>query len=167
MKFKEIQHELNESSMARIWQHITNENSTFGVMSAFRSNLSPEENKARHEELKNELRKNNLGYIEVEGAYREKQTGKMKDEASLFIPNVSRIQMISFGQKYDQDSVLYKDESAFQMIGTNKDTGIGKVMLEFKTDKDTMTFNQGFMKDFYSSLKKGSHAKRKFLFGMK
>ena len=43
---------LEESSLSRIWQHVTDEDSSFAVVSAYRGIYSEDENLKRHNELR-------------------------------------------------------------------------------------------------------------------
>ena len=154
---------LNESSLSRIWQYIENDKKSFGVISAYRAN-SPE-NDANHKLLKTMTRDYGYGFIEMRGGYKEEEGGFV-NEKSLFIPNISKKDLIELGQKFDQDSVLYKDNNAFVSIGTNKSTGIGKTIVNFNKakSKDNLTLAKDAIKDFFSSLLKGSHSNKKFVF---
>ena len=76
--------------------------------------------------------------------------------------------MIELGKKYNQHSVIVKDNNAFEMIGTNKAAGIGKVLDKFETGGRSISVDDigDKFKDFFSHLLKGSHAGKKFLFKM-
>ena len=156
---------LVESSLSRILQHIEGKRA-FGVVSAFRDMNSKKENMDRHVELKKAVRDAGYGYIEMRGGYRE-ETGFVT-ELSLFIPNITRIDVIEMGKAYDQHSVIYKDSKEFALIGTNQNAGIGKTLERFVATggKDSMTLAKDAIKDFFSSLTKGSQRGKKFLFKM-
>ncbi|HIJ11650.1 TPA: DUF3293 domain-containing protein [Candidatus Woesearchaeota archaeon] len=156
---------LVESSLSRILQHIEG-NRAFGVVSAFRDMNSKKENMDGHVELKKAVRKAGYGYIEMRGGYRE-ETGFVT-ELSLFIPNITRKDVIEMGKAYDQHSVIYKDSKEFALIGTNQNAGIGKTLDRFVATggRDSMTLAKDAIKDFFSSLMKGSHKGKKFLFKM-
>jgi len=154
---------LEESSLSRIMGHIKGERN-FGVVSAFRGGLGKKENMERHAELKDAVRDMGYGFIEMRGGYKE-EDGGFVNELSLFIPNVSKRDIMDLGTKYDQDSVIFKDKSQFSLIGTNRATGRGAVMVDFKGgDRDSITLAQDAIKDFFSSLLKGSQRGKKFLF---
>ena len=73
--------------------------------------------------------------------------------------------IMDLGSKYDQDSVIFKDKNQFSLVGTNRATGRGTVMMDFKGgDRDSITLAQDAIKDFFSSLLKGSQKGKKFLF---
>ncbi len=156
---------LIESSLSRILQHIEG-NRAFGIVSAFRDMNSKKENMNKHVELKKAVRDAGYGYIEMRGGYRE-ETGFVT-ELSLFIPNITRKDVIEMGKANDQHSVIHKDSKEFALIGTNQNAGIGKTLDRFVATggRDSMTLAKDAIKDFFSSLTKGSHKGKKFLFKM-
>lgn len=155
-----------ESSISRIFQHIEEPGRSFGVLSAYRGDNSEAENKRLHTELKAAVREMGLGFIEMRGGYKGDQG--FVTELSLFVPSVSRKQIIDLGTKYKQHSVIYKDSKEFSMIGTNADAGIGKTLSSFSfgKGKDNLVLAQDAMKDFFSALLKGNQKGQKFLFRM-
>jgi len=155
-----------ESSVSRIFQHIEEPGRAFGVLSAYRGDNSEAENKRLHAELKAAVREMGLGFIEMRGGYKGDQG--FVTELSLFIPGVSRKQIIDLGTKYNQHSVIYKDTKEFSLIGTNAAAGVGKTLSSFTfgKGKDNLVLAQDAMKDFFSSLLKGSDKGKKFLFRM-
>lgn len=164
MKIEEkIDKFINESSLSRIWQFVEDKNKQFGVMSAFRGDLSSRENEERHKELKDAVREMGYGFVELKGGY-EEEVG-IVEEKSLFIPNISKKEIIELGKRYNQDSVIFKDSREFSIIGTNKFTGIGKVIANFRFSAGRENLVSG-MKDLFSALAKGSHKGKKFLFFM-
>lgn len=168
-EYKEKTKIITESSLARIWQHIQNDNS-FGVISPFRGEVSIEENFGRLIELKDYIRSNlKFGFIELEGGFKEKaKNGKYRwvEERSLFIPKIRKSDLIELGEKYDQDSVVYKDNDEFVLLSTNKNDGIGKTLTNFvkQNDKDKLDFDSEKTKEFFSKLLKGGHRDRKWVF---
>lgn len=117
-------YDLDEASMGRIYQHVvSNPNSkSWGIVTASRGELTPAENKQRNKELENDLRKLGLGFVHVDGMWREckdrdidysKCPDDMKvptEEKSYFVPNASKEAITKLGNKYQQDSVLFADE---------------------------------------------------------
>ena len=154
---------LKESSLSRIWKHVEDDAKSFGVISAYRANEPNNDN--NHKQLKTSIRDLGYGFIEMRGGYKEEEGGFVK-EKSLFIPNITKKEMIKLGQKYEQDSILYKDSNAFVSIGANKSTGIGKEIVNFKKGKgkDNISLAQDAIKNFFSQLLKGSHRGKKFVF---
>lgn len=162
--FKILREELNESSLSRIFQHVEG-NKSFGVVSAFRDDLPFEENMQRHGELKQMVRDGGYGYIDMRGGYKGDQG--FVQEYSVFVPGASKKDIMKFGQAFDQHSVLYKDANEFVMIGTNKNAGVGKILMNFiKGGKDNLNLAKDAIKDFFSSLVKGSHRGKKFVFNV-
>jgi hypothetical protein len=156
---------LVESSLSRILQHIEGDRA-FGIVSAFRDMNSKKENMSGHVELKKAVRDAGYGYIELRGGYRE-ETGFVS-ELSLFIPNITKKEIMAMGQANDQHSVIHKDSKEFVLIGTNKSAGVGKTLERFVATggRGSVTLAKDAIKDFFSSLTKGSHKGKKFLFKM-
>lgn len=162
MKFKEY---INESSLSRILTHIEKTKS-FGVISPFRKENSDKENEENFKELASTVRKMGYGYIQLRGGYNGDEG--FFAEKSLFIPNIKRNEIIELGKKYNQHSVIHKDENSFDLIGTNAVAGIGRVLDKFTISKKGVNIDDvgDKFKDFFSQLAKGSHSGKKFLFKM-
>lgn len=156
---------LVESSLSRILQHVEGKKA-FGVISAFRDMNSKKENMNKHVELKKAVRDAGYGYIEMRGGYRE-ETGFVS-ELSLFVPNITKKDIVDMGQANDQHSVIHKDSKEFALVGTNKNAGVGKTLERFVATggKDSITLAKDAIKDFFSSLTKGNQRGKKFLFKM-
>jgi hypothetical protein len=163
MKVKEYLDIIYESSLSRIWQHIEKEGSSFGVISASRKMLSDEENKERFTELMKDVRKTGLGFVRLKGGYTEDQG--FVEEDSLFVPNINKKKLMNLGKKYDQETVIYKDKNEFIMI----EPKTGKIVTNFLrgAGRKSLTFDKELFKDFFSSLAKGSHKGKRFLFTVK
>lgn len=155
-----------ESSLSRIFQHIEDPSKSFGVISAFRADNSNQENKTLHANLKAAVREMGLGFIEMRGGYKGDQG--FVNELSVFIPGISRKQIVALGTQYNQHSVIYKDAKEFALIGTNAAAGVGKTLSNFSfgKGKDNLVLAQDAMKDFFSALLKGGQRGQKFLFRM-
>jgi len=165
---KEIERlHLDESSLSRVWQHVENPKRAFGVISASRHEYSKEENRERHEELRGRIRELGYGYIELDGGYREK-SGRdsyvIVQEPSFFIPNVKYRDLISLGQELEQDSVIYKGLGEFRVVSTRPP--VGETLVNFSQGKGYWNIDlaKEAVKEFFSSLVKGSHKGRKFVF---
>lgn len=166
---------LTESSLSRIWQHVENDSTAFGVISAERQDLSDNENKKRTKDLEKRIRGAGFGFIKLKGAFREEQTGELREEISFFIPVQAdekedlRKSLIKWGRRYDQDAIIYKDDSHFEMIGTNRDVGVGKSIIKFKSrsGRGNITLASSMFQDFFSTLAKGSDRGKKFIFTVK
>ena len=105
---------LEESSLSRIWQHVTDEDSSFAVISAYRGIYSEDENLKRHNELRIKIRSLGYGYIEQKSgcSYFNPEVGENAsvEEKSFFIPNINFKDAITLGRMFKQESVLYKDK---------------------------------------------------------
>jgi len=154
---------ITESSLSRIMQHIQSPK-PFGVLSPFRKDNGFKENEQAYKELLNDVRELGYGYIPLKGGYKE-ESGFVKEKA-IFIPGISRKEIIDLGKKYDQYSVLHKEGDDFSEIGTNKNSGIGKKLMSFKTKGKNISVDDvgDMFTNFFSQLVKGSHAGKKFLF---
>jgi hypothetical protein len=85
---------------------------SFGVISAYRSNLSKHENQQRHGQLIADLQKLGIRKVEpLKSSWKDDATGVTHDEKSIFIPHITFETLHKLGKKYDQDAVLYKDPS--------------------------------------------------------
>lgn len=157
---------LHEAGLSRIWQYIE-ENRVFGIMSPFRANYSSEENNKRYAQLKRIIREElRLGYIELEGGYKEQ--GVWVKEKSLFIPNIKKDDLIKLGEKFEQYSVIYKDDDQFVEIGSSQAAGKGRVINNFLKSGwgKNMRIDSPLTKKLFSRIAKGSHRDKKFVFNM-
>lgn len=104
---------------------------SFGVMSAYRSNLSKHENQERHGELIADLQK--MGYRNVgdlKSQWADIATNVTHKEKSIYIPRIPFKALCRLGKEYDQDAVVYKDPS--DTIGVyNK---YGKAVMAFDAE---------------------------------
>jgi hypothetical protein len=158
---------LIEAKLSRVFQYIEDDKKDFGIVSAFRSVNSEKENKARHEELKKLVREMGYGYIEMRGGYKGDEG--FNEELSLLIPNITKKGIVDLGRKFQQHSVMYKNDQDFYYIGTNEEAGVGKVLMRFKkgAGQDNLELAKHKVIDFFSQLKKGAHADKKFVFNAK
>lgn len=160
-QFKSI---ITEVKLSRIWQYVTDDTSTFGIVSAYRGENSPQENEMRSKELFSSIR-NKYGYIPMQGGFVE--NGSEVLEKSFFIPNVSKQDLINWGMKYNQYSVIYKENDQFYEIGTNSDSGVNKTLNKFSADvRGGLNFTKELIKKYFSSLLYGPHKGRKFNFSL-
>jgi hypothetical protein len=127
---------LLEQSFSRLLNHTQNRN--IGLISAARGDLSPAENNHRHAQLKDDLRKSNLGYVRVSGAYTENKgepnERHVKEKSLLVIGKEGHDNghllgtLKNLGKKYGQDSILHKshEQKTAQLHGTNDSPFPGK-----------------------------------------
>jgi len=114
-------YKLDEASLGRVYQHVAADKNVknWGMVTAYRSLNTPNENRKLNKQLEADLRAKNLGFFKVEGRWRECQDSninyadcpqeKLKDsiEITFFVPNISMNYVHELGKKYDQDSVVY------------------------------------------------------------
>jgi len=102
---------LDESSLNRIHQHIQKKKiNSWAIMTSYRSENSPTENKKDFNELKQRLRSMDLGFIEIEGiGQEESEDGGIKQvkEPSLFIPKITKKKAQKLSDRYDQWGYIY------------------------------------------------------------
>ena len=151
--------QFKEESLSRVWQHITDSDRSFAVISAYLT--CNKNNELNHEELKKDIRKLNAGFIELDTGYTYKikssDDEKMASEKSCFIPEISKRNAIKFGKKYKQESILWKDKNEFIILDVSSNVGIGKTLMKFRMLKDdALTFNKKTVKTAFAALMKGS-----------
>jgi hypothetical protein len=158
---------LVEAKLSRVFQYVEDDKKDFGIVSAFRGTNSDKENKARHEELKKMVRQMGYGFIELRGGYKGDEG--YVEELSLLIPNITKKGIVDIGRKFEQHSVMYKNDQDFYYIGTNEEAGVGKVLMRFRKGEGQNNLELAKHKviDFFSSLKKGPHSDTKFVFNVK
>ena len=112
---------LTEASLGRIFQHVQGKKNvkSWAVITAYRYESTPQQNKERNLELAKKIRESGFGFIEIEGHWQECQDkhvnyfdcpkDKLKDstEIALFIPNISIKDAHKLGNEYEQDAILY------------------------------------------------------------
>lgn len=155
---------LVEAKLSRVFQYVEDDSKQFGIVSAFRTVNSEQENRARHEELKKAVRSMGYGFIEMRGGYKGDEG--YAEELSLLIPKIKKKEIVDLGRQYEQHSVMFKDKQDFYYIGTNQESGVGKVLMRFKkgAGQENLELAKHKVADFFSSLKKGPHRKTKFVF---
>lgn len=160
-KLKRYKGKLKESSWSRIIQHIEDGVYSFAVISAYLKDLTVEENLKRHEDLRKDIRNLGYGYIEQKSGYtyKDDETETTVEEKSFFIPLINREEALRLCNKYNQYSILFKDDSSFYEIRSD-----GKIETRFKTKRDSktgqITFDPKILKIAYSKLKKSSQYQR-------
>ena len=152
---------LLESSLSRIWQHITDPTKTFGVVSAYRQDLySEEQNLQRHKELGKIIRSWGYGFIEQNSgySYKDEDTGLtgVKEEKSYFVPNITFDDVLDLGVEFEQESVLYKDDTGFGLYISKT----GKLDMEFKDEGSIMSFQKKDIEIAYSELIRANQSQK-------
>jgi hypothetical protein len=142
-------------SISRVLQHLNN--SEFGVISAYLTDLDDKENKSRHSQLKSDIRALKLGFIELKSYWEE--NGFKSSEQSLFVPNIAKKQVLELGSKYSQFSVLHSDgkDNPYRVehLCTRSDCGnLGNTVEEFRGQR----ISEKEFVGAFSALKKGGRA---------
>jgi len=139
--------DLFESSLSRIRQHVEGENTeSWAIMTSWRVENTPEQNKSNFKKLQSDLRNKDLGFIKLIGRGQEEDTdGKVKSvkEPSLFIPNISLRFAKKLMEKYDQYGIVYG----------GKETNNKAVLFSIDGKKVLGTFKPNKLGQFYSELK--------------
>jgi hypothetical protein len=118
---------LHESSLSRIHQH--SKESNMGIITAYRGDYSKQQNETRNASLVSDIRSAGFGYVSVTGYYIENpgtpEETKVVEKSFVVISSANDSGRLKgflkrSGEKYNQDSVLYKDAASDQavLIGT-------------------------------------------------
>jgi len=153
-------HYFTESSLSRLWQHMEDKDTSLGIISAFRSERSLKQNQDLTKKLKAQIRENGFGFIMLTGHWPETTAEGEKDveeesfaiiaddekKLDLFLKNIAK--------EYGQEGFLIKPKETNHIFfstsnGDRSDIG------EYHPDK---------IGKMYSTLRKGSHAKKSFVF---
>ena len=165
-----------EIGPSRLWKYQEHPEMNFAILSADRSERTPEENKAKSEELKKDIKSMGYWYTELKGGYVEiSENGKrvpVDGEDSFIVPNMTKKEAMELGKKYDQDTVMFKDAKAhtLQYIITNERAGnVGDADSSFETQagKDNFSVSSGNDLDYYSRLPKSNKKDLKIGFNWK
>ena len=165
-----------EITPSRLWKYQEHPEMNFAILSADRSERTPEENKEKSEELKKDIKSMGYWYTELKGGYVEVgKNGKrvpIDGEDSFIVPNMTKEEAMELGKKYDQDTVMFKDAKAhtLQYIITNERAGnVGDADSSFETQagKDNFSVSSGNNLDYYSRLPKSNKKYLKIGFNWK
>ena len=165
-----------EITPSRLWKYQEHPEMNFAILSADRSERTPEENKEKSEELKKDIKSMGYWYTELKGGYVEVgKNGKripVDGEDSFIVPNMTKEEAMELGKKYDQDTVMFKDAKAhtLQYIITNERAGnIGDADSSFETQagKNNFSVSSGNNLDYYSRLPKSNKKDLKIGFNWK
>jgi len=102
-----------ETSLQRIFYHFTN--NEFGIVSAFKSEYTWEENLERNYQLSKDIRKLGYGFIPIIGRWEK------IPEYSFFIPKITKDEIIELAKKYDQNYCIWGELNKWYLI--NAKTG--------------------------------------------
>jgi hypothetical protein len=154
---------MRESSLSRIWQHMTNPNVVVGIISASRKENDEEQNKANTLSLKIAAQSFKLGYVLLTGHWVETDptTGEKskvtEDSIAVIGSRKDEHRMEEFlrqqADRFNQEGFLIKPPDTDHMFfSTGSD----------RSDIGTASLDK--LGEMYSTLKKGSHAGRPFVF---
>lgn len=108
-------------SLSRIFEYYQDKN--FGIVSAYKSNLSKEENEMRAMILKDYVRKLGYGYREIYGVWKSLD-GTVTFEFPLFIPNLTKEDALKMGrdlylpenERNPQDAVIVAVNDRIELV---------------------------------------------------
>ena len=129
-------HQLDEGSIARLYQHTIDRN--IGIVTAFRGRYTKTENLARNAKLQSDIRGAGFGFYRLEGHYIEgfgsEASKDVKEQSFLVIGDLKedsgrlKGMLKKWGAKWNQDSVLYKSNTGKNavLMGTQSKDEEGK-----------------------------------------
>lgn len=137
---------INEASYGRIYQH-TRDNGTFAIIGS----EDKDTGESRYEELKQLIKKyekkyGHLGYNRLSGTYQYKLTGKVTNEKSVIIYDISKKDALSIAKQINQESIIWKESTFFGIIDVEKET----VLDRFR--KSTLNFTKAIKQGIGSKL---------------
>jgi len=139
--------DLFESSINRIRQHVEEENTeSWAIMTSWRAENTPQQNKSDFKRLESDIRSNDLGYIKLIGHGQEEDAeGKVSSvkEPSLFIPNMPLMLAKKLMKKYNQYGFVYG----------GKETGDKATLFSIDGKEVLGKFQPNKLGQFYSELK--------------
>lgn len=110
--FELVEKLLNEGGTYRIYNHLKNDDK-WAIISPYRSERTPSENKVKMIELKNSVRNRGYGYTELKSVWSEtdKETGSIarSNEYALLIYGINKEEAMKLGKNFDQSSIIIKE----------------------------------------------------------
>jgi hypothetical protein len=130
----------------RDFEKLMKKASSFGILSAYRGELSKSDNKQRHGQLIADLQTMGFRNVEtIKSHWEDMSTHVTHKEQSVLVPRIGFKSLIELGDKYKQDAVIYKDPSGTIGIYDNR----GEVELAFDPEGDAAVA-LSLQKDEYS-----------------
>lgn len=168
LTFGQLKRLIAESSTSRILQHLT-DNGELAIISPYRSERSEKENLNLLRELKSNVRAMKLGFTEMISRWVETndETGESEssDERSLCIYEIDLERALGLGKKYNQSSIIFKDEKSCREICTTpftsydgKDYNYGETVRTFNLSGNK-SMNLDDAKEIFSHRKGGPASK--------
>lgn len=157
---------LLEINLARVKQHVDQDEYPVAIISAFRGERPEEENVRLNKQLASSLRKAGYGYVWVNGAWIENKDTPAevhKKEVSLLVVGQrtqSDDELFEFlkkqTKKYNQDGFIFKPSNKEDFLASYDKNG--KKITQFSN------IHYDRFGEYYTQLRKGSHAGRAFVF---
>ena len=146
---------LYEVSLSRIWQHVQNaEKKSFALVTSWRQAYSKKKNLADFSKLKSFVRGLGLGFVDVQGhwkecqnpdiAYNECPLDELVDavEPSLFVTGLEKSQAIGIARNYEQDAIVFAGPETQGRVVLLFDDGGEEDIGEFKPQTMGQAFTQ-------------------------
>lgn len=124
----------------RIWQYLEEPGRDFAIITAFRGERQLATNLQLQDELKKTLRSSGYGLVPILGSFRESGSNKPANELS-FIASLPKNKQIdkqlffNLGKKYNQDSIIIKDDSWFGLYDTRHNVGAQEAGFRLQFDQ--------------------------------
>lgn len=127
---------VTEASISRFMRHVEEGGPGFAIMSGDRpteedltrmnrdpedAERTPEENREFYERLKKLVKEKGYGYVRVKGGYRDKESGVVSYENSLFVPDISEEAAKAFAKflgkdPWNQESILWGNKDGVYLL---------------------------------------------------
>lgn len=159
-EFREFNELLTEGGLARIWQHTMTRN--VGTITAFRGENTKQENLSLNAQLQADIRSAGYGFYTGEGKFTENlgtdNEQPVYENVFIVIGDIGDDSgklkgfLKKMGQKYNQDSVIFKpfDSESAVIIGTK--TGVWPGL---GTEAEVGDWKPNLMTQFYTYLRFG------------
>lgn len=122
--FPRILKRLTAAGLSRVLDHMWK--GPFGIVSATRGG---DDDAARIGKLKNLLKQQGQGFVDLQGGYLYEEDGKPKvpvKEASVFLPNISEMVVKELASQFDQESYIFGEQGRWSL----KETKSGAIWAE-------------------------------------
>lgn len=120
---------LQADGLSKIYQMMSESNKIFAIISASMKTLTTEENEKRIEQLIKDVYDLGYSFTHMARGYLENRQLKSGYGHSLFVPNIKKEEALKLAEKYNQDTVLYKDREGLKYYKQN-----GELEQEIKTN---------------------------------
>jgi len=154
---------MNEASLSRVWKHVSDENTTVCILTAFRDETSEKDNISNNKHIATVLKSKKFGYFYLDGYWVENEGTENEvkvSEDSIFAICTEQSKSKEFialchklGNRYDQDAIFVNEGNEVYLLNNDG----SKLKLE-------SSFKAGKMGKMYSKLKTGKHRNDTFIF---